>query len=133
MGKRDRKCYLCGESYKYCGTCSQDKMKPAWMSEFHSESCKNIFDIATRFNMGMMSKIEAQDALKDCDLSNKSNFKSYVQRDLENIFAEEHKKRGKRAELKLFDEAIGIEPIVVQSAIENIVEESHVVVEKEKK
>jgi hypothetical protein len=36
-----------------------------------------------------MSKSEAQDALKSCNLSNKENFKSYVQRDLENIFAED--------------------------------------------
>jgi hypothetical protein len=64
-------------------------MKPTWMSEFHSEDCKNIFDICTRFNMGMMSKIEAQEALKSCDLSNKSNFKSYVQHDLDVIFEED--------------------------------------------
>ena len=89
MGRKTRECYLCGESYKYCPTCSQDKMKPSWMAEFHSESCKNIFDTCTRFNMGMMSKTEAQDALKSCDLSNKTNFKSYVQHDLEVIFEEE--------------------------------------------
>ncbi len=89
MGRRNRECYLCGEDYKYCPTCSQDRMKPAYMSEFHSENCKNIFDICTRFNMGMMSKTEAQDALKSCDLSNKANFKSYVIRDLEVIFAED--------------------------------------------
>lgn len=87
MGRRNRECYLCGVDYQYCGDCTQDRMKPAWMSEFHSESCKNIFDICTRFNMNLMSKTEAQDALKSCDLSNKENFKSYVQRDLEVIFA----------------------------------------------
>ena len=89
MGRRSRECYLCGRHYEYCGTCSNDRMKPAWMSEFHSESCKNIFDICTRFNMQLMSKSEAQDALNTCDLSNKENFKSYVQRDLEVIFAED--------------------------------------------
>ena len=89
MGRRNRECYLCGRDYQYCGGCSQDKMKPAWMSEFHSESCKNIFDICTRFNMNLMSKTEAQDALNSCDLSNKENFKAYVQRDLEVIFAED--------------------------------------------
>lgn len=86
MARRDRNCYLCGEHYKYCPTCSQDRTKPSWMAEFHSESCKNIFDICTRFNMDMMSKTEAQKALNKCDLSNKANFKSYVQCDLENIF-----------------------------------------------
>ena len=89
MGRRNRECYLCGKDYQYCSTCSQDKMKPAYMSEFHSENCKNIFDICTRFNMQLMSKTEAQDALNACDLTNKANFKSYVQRDLENIFAED--------------------------------------------
>lgn len=89
MGRRSRECYLCGSDYQYCPTCSQDKMKPAWMSEFHSENCKNIFDICTRFNMQLMSKSEAQDALNACDLSNKENFKSYVQRDLEVIFEED--------------------------------------------
>ena len=90
MARRDRQCYLCGTDYKYCPTCSQDKMKPAWMSEFHSESCKNIFDICTRFNLGMMSKTEAQEALKSCDLSNRSNFKSYVQHDLDVIYEEDN-------------------------------------------
>ena len=56
MAKRDRKCYLCGTSYKYCPTCSQDRMKPSWMAEFHEENCKNIFDICTKFNMAMLTK-----------------------------------------------------------------------------
>ena len=121
MGRRARVCYLCGSTYQYCPTCSQDKMKPSWMSEFHSENCKNIFDICTRFNMKLMSKSEAQAALNACDLSNKANFKSYVQRDLENIFAEEPKpKRGKRIEIKPVDDAMNI-----------AIDESHEVVKKE--
>ena len=121
MGRRARECYLCGQEYQYCPTCSQDKMKPAWMSEFHSKNCKNIFDICTRFNMQLMSKAEAQDALNSCDLSNKENFKSYVQCDLENIFkadVEPKFKRGKRIEIQPVDDAM-------------IVEESHEVVKKE--
>lgn len=89
MARKKRECYLCGEVYKYCGTCSQDRMKPSWMELFHNESCRNIFNICTRFNMQLMSKEEAQEALKSCDLSNKANFKSYVQCDLENIYAKD--------------------------------------------
>lgn len=91
MGRKTRECYLCGEKYNYCPTCSQDRMKPAWMAEFHGENCKNIFDICTRFNMQLMSKAEAMTALSACDLSQKGSFKGYVQRDLSNIFAEEPK------------------------------------------
>lgn len=89
MARKSRECYLCGVDYKYCGTCSNDRMKPAWMAEFHNENCKNIFDICTRFNMNLMSKTDAQEALISCDLSNKANFKSYVQNDLDVIFEEE--------------------------------------------
>lgn len=89
MGRRTRKCYLCGETYKYCPTCSQDLTKPIWMSEFHSEDCMKIFDTCTRYNMDMMSKSEAQEILNSCDLSNRSNFKSYVQHDLDVIFTED--------------------------------------------
>lgn len=105
MARRNRECYLCGQDYKYCPTCSQDKNKPSWMSEFHSENCKNIFQICTEFNLGIVEKYEAQAALEQCDLSNKENFKSFVQRDIENICAEEPKKRGKRAEMPIIEEA----------------------------
>ena len=109
MSRRDRKCYLCGEKYKYCPTCSDDRMKPAFMAEFHSENCKNIFEICTRFNMNLMSKSEAQEALVSCDLSNKANFKSYIQRDFENIFAEEPKvKRGKKVEMPIVEHEVVI-------------------------
>lgn len=91
MGRRTRECYLCSTKYEYCPTCSQDKMKPTWMAEFHDENCKNIFDICTRFNMKLMDKTEAKKALSACDLSNKSKFKDYVQKDIANIFAEDPK------------------------------------------
>lgn len=89
MGRRSRECYLCGEKYEYCSSCSQDKMRPAWMAEFHNEDCKNIFDICTRFNMGLLTKEEAKVAIEQCDLSNRANFKSYVKRDLDNILIED--------------------------------------------
>lgn len=98
MARRNRECYLCGTEYKYCPTCSEDRMKPSWMAEFHSEDCVKIFAICTDFNMGKMSKAEAQSALNKCDLSNKSNFMSCIKRDLEVIFAEEPKKKIKKAE-----------------------------------
>ena len=120
MAKRDRKCYLCGVSYKYCPTCSQDRMKPSYMTEFHNENCKNIFDICTRFNMELMSKSDAKNALEQCDLTNKENFKSYIKRDLETIFTEKPKYIGKRIEIQPIDEAI-------------VVEEPHEVVDNKKK
>ena len=87
MGRRNRSCYLCGEHYQYCPTCSQDRTKPAWMAEFHSENCKDIFDICTRFNMELFTKDEAKAAIEKCDLSNKLNFRPSVQNTLSNLLS----------------------------------------------
>lgn len=85
MARRQRSCYLCGEKYKYCPTCSNDRTKPSWMAEFHSENCKDIFDICTRFNMQLLTKDEAKAAIEKCDLSNKLNFRPSVQNTLSNL------------------------------------------------
>ena len=104
MAKKNRTCLTCNTQYSYCPNCN--RKEPAWMGEFHAENCKNIFDICTRFNMQMLTKEQAKEALDACDLSNKANFKSFVQRDLENIYkVEPVLKRGRRAEI-VIDEAI---------------------------
>ena len=56
-----------------------------------------MFDICTRYNMQLMTKEEAKKALATCNLINKENFKSYVQRDLANIFAEDPKPAATKA------------------------------------
>ena len=71
------------------------------MSEFHSENCKNIFDICTRFNMKLFTKDEARSAIEKCDLSNKLNFRPSVQNTLSNL-------------LKVDDVIFEEEPIVVE-------------------
>lgn len=129
MSKK-RECYLCGEQYYYCSTCSNDRLKPSWMSEFHSESCKNIFDICTRFNLGVITKLDAQEALQECDLSKRANFKSFVKNDLDVIFAPEpKKKRTKKAEPVEANEQVEIqEPVVEAQELIITDQESHEVV-----
>lgn len=112
MAKKNRVCLTCNEKYSYCPNCN--RKDPAWMVEFHSENCKNIFDIATRFNMQLLTKEEAKAAMEQCDLTNKEKFKSYVQQDLENIFAVEEspvKKHTKKT------------PVVEAEPVHEVVEE----------
>ena len=89
MGKRDRSCLCCGTKYQYCPTCSNDRMKPTWMTEFCEESCKELWTVATKFNMQMLTKEEAKEAISALKLKDKSVYVDCVQRDLENIMAEE--------------------------------------------
>ena len=79
------------------------------MAEFHSESCKNIFDICTRFNMNLLTKAEAKDALQSCDLSNKDNFKDYVQNDLANIFKPDEDKITVNVEAEITKDEVVVE------------------------
>lgn len=85
MAKRDRRCVVCGGKYQYCPTCSQDRNKPLWMNEFDTESCKDIFQICTDFNVGIKNKSEALTALEKCDLTNEKNFAEYIKIDIAHI------------------------------------------------
>lgn len=88
--KKNRKCICCETQYSYCPNCGGiDRLKPYWYSEFCSEECKDIWDIATRYNMQLMSKQEAKSALGKYDLSDTSKYVECVQRDITNIFADE--------------------------------------------
>ena len=96
MAKKNKVCLTCGERYSYCSNCN--RKDPYWMSSFHTEVCKSIFEICTRFNMNTVSKSEAKAALEQYNLSNKETLNSDIQRDLENIFQEEPKAKRKQPE-----------------------------------
>ena len=105
MAKKNRKCATCGTKYSHCPNC--DRNAPYWMANFHEENCKNIFQICTQYNVGLLTKEQAKEALNACDLSNKENFTECIQRDFANIFAVEEpqpKKRHKKAEIPVMDE-----------------------------
>ena len=100
MAKKYRKCLLCEKEYLYCSGCAHDKTKPTWMSEFHEENCKTIFQACTDFNMKFLTKDAAKEVLSKCDLSNKSNFRASVQKTLTNIFAEDEKPAEKEVKVE---------------------------------
>ena len=118
MGRRNRTCYLCGETYEYCPTCLQDKTKPAWMSEFHSENCVKIFGICTRFNMKSLSKEEAKSELSVCDLSGRDKFINCVKRDLDVIFAPNPKSKKTYKKLEpVVEEPVVMPEFVLETAV----------------
>jgi len=84
--KNNRKCINCGKVYTYCEGCAEFAHMPNWMAGFHDENCKNIFMTCADFNGGIMDKNTAKTILSTCDLSNKANFHSSVQKNLEIIF-----------------------------------------------
>lgn len=129
MAKRNRTCLTCGTKYSYCPTCSVDKAKPTWMTEFCNEVCKELFGTATRYNMQVLTKSEAKEIIENLELKEKSEYVDFIQKDLENILGEE--------------KVIVEEPIIEELAVEEIApilekkpyskkkQKSHEVVKKE--
>jgi hypothetical protein len=82
--------------------------------------------------MGRVTKDEAKSTILELDLKPIESYSQFVQRDYAKVMAEEKKpKRGKRAELKLFDEVVdptidelveikSEQPIVIEPVVEEI-------------
>lgn len=148
--KNNKKCQACGTAYSYCPSCSRaDALKPSYFSEFCCEDCKTLWSTATKFNMNKLTKAEAKSIISALELKPAEQYVACLQRDLQNIMAEEPKpKRGKRAALAILNEAIApeikeeikfpepvVEPIIEVATVaeevaivEEIHEESHEVV-----
>lgn len=151
MAIKERKCLCDGTRYTYCPDCSgADRLAPTWKSEFCCEDCKTLWQTATKFNMGKLTKAEAKAIISELELKPIEQYVACVQRDLKNIMAEEPKpKRGKRTAMAIIDEAIEPEikeeiklpePVVTSTAldevapVEEVREVSHeVVIETEEK
>lgn len=127
MARRDRQCLCCGEKYKYCPTCSADRTKPTWMTEFCSEPCKELFATATKYNMQMLTKSEAQEIVKGLELKEKSEYMEFIQKDLENILGEEP--------VVIEEPVVEPAPILVEEPVftPKKKQKSHEVVKKEEK
>ena len=124
MAIKERKCLSCTTTYKYCPSCSRvDALKPAWASQFCSESCATLWTTLTKFGMDRLTKSEAKSIISELDLKPIDYYVAHIQRDYKKIMAEEKKsKRGKRIEIKPVDEVMDVEPEVIESIVENLIE-----------
>ena len=125
----NRKCLCCHDEYDFCPNCGTGRLAPAWKSAFCSESCKELWQTLSRFSMNFITKSEAKTVISGLDLQPIESYAKCVQIDYAKVMADEKKpKRGKREELKIFDEIMDVEPEVVESMIEEKVEQPEEVV-----
>ena len=71
--KNNRICIVCRKEYSYCGNCSEDRLKEPWHAIYHNANCKDIFNVASDYLAGLITKEEAREKFDDCDLSYKEN------------------------------------------------------------
>lgn len=74
MERKLRRCSVCGNEYRFCNRCPEDKDKPNWYFAFCSSNCKDIYDITSKFENGQIINSEAKTQLEKLDLSKLDNF-----------------------------------------------------------
>lgn len=118
--KDNRTCWCCKSKYTFCPSCSKaDALKEPWYAEFCSEDCKDLWQTAVKYNLNQITKSEAKSIISAMTLKPIEQYANCIQRDLNVILAEEPKpKRGKRAQMPIFEEVIS-EAVIeeVQEAI----------------
>lgn len=87
MANKYKNCSCCGTKYEFCPTCGNGKFLPSWMTEFCSESCKSLWETATKFNLGIITKEVAQKELASLDLKPVETYTEMLQKDINNITA----------------------------------------------
>lgn len=124
MATKERKCLSCATKYKYCPSCSRvDALKPAWASQFCSESCATLWTTLTKFGMNRLSKDEAKSVISELDLKPIESYVSFIQEDYAKVMEEEKKsKRGRRIEMPVIDEVMDLPKEVVESIVEELIE-----------
>lgn len=71
MKKNNKTCVCCGEVYTYCNRCKEHANEPAWKAIFHDDNCRKVFRIVSDYLGNAMTKEEAVEGLKTCNLSEK--------------------------------------------------------------
>lgn len=82
----NRTCLACGKKYEYCGSCPTSANLPVWKNIFDTENCKTIFENASDFAQGVISKDVAKNRISKCDFSIK--YKDNIQKHINDIMAE---------------------------------------------
>lgn len=81
----ERKCILCGKTYKYCPHCRDYDSLPKWMTMFDRSECKEIFDAVSEFNFGNISALEAKNVLDKYPNEDYSLYTQITQKSIKEI------------------------------------------------
>lgn len=93
MGRFDRTCKVCGIKYDYCPNCSKYANLPKWMTLFHDENCREIFQVAEAY---YNNELNADDLKIKLSKFNDDFKKSVVNESVKKMLEETSAKRSKK-------------------------------------
>jgi predicted transcriptional regulator len=86
MKVNNKKCIVCGVRYTFCTSCSEFDKEPRWRAIYHDANCKKIFETATDYLAGQLTKEQAKESFDQCDLSNKDNFNATIIKAIDKVY-----------------------------------------------
>lgn len=86
MAKNNETCIICGKQYHLCIVCERTKATwKQWKMLTDTENCYEIYKIVNDYTFKKISKTDAQDMLKNLDLTELNTFKDSVRKIIEEI------------------------------------------------
>lgn len=92
-----RECCVCGSSYTFCPNCDRD---PSWKTIYDTEVCREIGNVVSAYNMKIMNKQKAKDALAGLNIKNPSSYKENIAQVLTEIIDSDEPKPKRRRRKK---------------------------------
>ena len=73
MAENNKKCFVCGNEYRYCPHCAEFAYAPSWMDMYDTEECKTIDRVLGSFWFKHITKDQAIEKLKGINLNKVTN------------------------------------------------------------
>lgn len=93
----ERKCILCGASYKYCPHCRDFDNLPKWMTMFDKEVCREIFNAVSEYNFGKYTAAEAKRTLDQYPDEDHTLYTKITQKSIADIYEKTSKSKKRKA------------------------------------
>ena len=87
----ERQCICCGKTYQYCPHCGSFSNHPKWMFNYDQESCMELFNVVSAYNMGVVKKEEVLTVVKKYNITDFSKYKDSIKKLLTELCAPEKK------------------------------------------
>ena len=93
MSKHNRTCKVCQQNYRYCTNCYEDRLLPTWMIMFHSQDCKDVFQICWDVGEKKVDKDEAATLLSQLNLDYIDNFEKDIKAQVKELLGRSKPKK----------------------------------------
>ena len=87
----ERQCICCGKTYQYCPHCGSFSNHPKWMFNYDQESCMELFNVVSAYNMGVVKKEDVLAVVRKYNITDFSKYKDSIKKLLTELYAPEKK------------------------------------------